>query len=138
MAEPGLQRPGIRAAACYGSARYDALAPDWCRPPGGQDPPSIALEAIAAVEELHGQIAEVEALIYADDAHGLRFELLPVPTNAEVLAILDRLMRRIARRRASLANADGVDEDAGPDVLAQVQADAATTWRSSTETRATV
>ena len=37
-----------------------------------------------------------------------------------------------------LANADGVDEDARPDVLAQVQADAATTWRSSAEARATV
>lgn len=32
----------------------------------------------------------------------------------------------------------GVDEDARPDVLAQVQADAATTWRSSAEALATV
>ena len=74
--------------------------------------------------------------VFVDEAQGLRFELLPVPTNADVLAILDRLLR--ACRIARLANAEGVDEDARPDVFAQVQADAATTWRSSTEARATV
>lgn len=87
---------------------------------------------------VHFHLVVPDGVFVDNDAHGLRFELLPVPTNAEVLAILDRLMRRIARRLANLANADGVDEDSCPDVLAQVQADAATTWRSSTETRATV
>ncbi len=76
--------------------------------------------------------------VFVDDDQGLRFELLPVPTNADVLAILDRLLRRIARRLAMHANAGAFEDDARPDVLAQVQADAATTWRSSTETRATV
>jgi hypothetical protein len=32
--------------------------------------------------------------VFVDDARGLRFELLPVPTNVDVLAILDRLLRR--------------------------------------------
>ncbi|MDQ3365202.1 MAG: transposase [Myxococcota bacterium] len=76
--------------------------------------------------------------VFVDEHQGLRFELLPVPTNADVLAILDRLRRRIARRLAMHANAGAFDDDARPDVFAQVQADAATTWRSSTETRATV
>lgn len=75
--------------------------------------------------------------VFVDGDAGLRFEMA-VPTNTDVLAILDRLLRRIARRLAMHANADDVDEDARPDVLAQVQADAATTWSSSTEARATV
>ena len=29
--------------------------------------------------------------VFAEDGAGLRFEMLPVPTNANVLAILDRL-----------------------------------------------
>ena len=69
--------------------------------------------------------------VFVDDAQGLRFELLPLPTNADVLAILDRLLRRIARRLATLADADTFDEDARPDVLAQVQAHAATNRRST-------
>jgi len=63
--------------------------------------------------------------------------MLPVPTNANVLAILDRIMRRVARRLANEAIGD-IDEDAAPDVLAQVQAEAATTWRSPTDGKPTV
>jgi hypothetical protein len=60
-----------------------------------------------------------------------------VPTNAEVLAILDRIMRRVARRLANETVGD-IEEDAVPDVLAQVQAEAATTWRSPTDGKPTV
>jgi hypothetical protein len=77
--------------------------------------------------------------VFAEDGAGLRFEMLPVPTNAQVLAILDRIMRRIARRLAKdAARRDldedaarrDLDEDAAPDLLAQIQADAASTWQS--------
>jgi hypothetical protein len=67
--------------------------------------------------------------VFVEDGTGLRFEMLPVPTNANVLAILDRIMRRIARRQANEARNE-LDEDVAPDVLAQVQAEAASTWRS--------
>jgi len=41
--------------------------------------------------------------VFVEAGEGLRFEMLPVPTNADVLAILDRIMRRIARRLANEA-----------------------------------
>ena len=50
---------------------------------------------------VHFHLVVPDGVFVDDEAHGLRFELLPVPTNAEVLAILDRLLRRIARRLAS-------------------------------------
>jgi len=75
--------------------------------------------------------------VFVEDGDGLRFVMLPMPTNANVLAILDRIMRRVARRLASEAIGD-IDEDAAPDVLAQVQAEAATTWRSPTDGKPTV
>ena len=68
--------------------------------------------------------------VFVKDGEGLRFEMLPVPTNAEVLAILDRIMRRIARRLAEDAGDGNVGDNAVPDVIAQVQAEAAGTWRS--------
>jgi len=68
--------------------------------------------------------------VFVEDGTGLRFEMLPVPSNANVLAILDRIMRRIARRLANDAARGELDEDATPDVLARVQAEAASTWRS--------
>jgi hypothetical protein len=71
-----------------------------------------------------------------EGVEGLRFEMLPVPTNADVLAILDRIMRRIARRLANDATSGELDEDAAPDVLAQVHAEAASTWRSPTDASA--
>ena len=66
------------------------------------------------------------------DGDDLRFVMHPVPTNADVVAILDRTMRRVARRLANEAVED-VDDGAARDVLAQVQAEAATTWRSPTD-----
>lgn len=75
--------------------------------------------------------------VFASDGDELRFEMLPVPTNADVLAILDRIMRRIARRLAKGAAGGDVDEEA-PDVLAQVQAEAASTWRSPMDASTTI
>jgi hypothetical protein len=76
--------------------------------------------------------------VFVKDGEGLRFEMLPVPTNAEVLAILDRIMRRIARRLAEDAADGNVDDNAVPDVLAQVQAEAAGTWRSPRDASALI
>jgi hypothetical protein len=75
--------------------------------------------------------------VFVSDGTGLRFEMLPVPTNANVLAILDRIMRQIARRLAKDEAAGALDEDA-PDLMAQVQAEAASTWRSPTDASITV
>jgi hypothetical protein len=72
--------------------------------------------------------------VFVDDGDGLRFEMHPVPTSAEVLAILDRIVRRVARRLADEACDDPQVEPA-PDVLAQVQAEAATTWRAPQDAR---
>jgi hypothetical protein len=72
------------------------------------------------------------------DGDGLRFEMLPVPTNDNVLAILDRIMRRIARRLAKDAAIDSVDDNAVPDVLAQIKAEAASTWRSPSDASVSV
>ena len=74
--------------------------------------------------------------VFVDDADRLVFALHPVPTSADVVAILDRIVRRIARRLAAEARDDAVDEDV--DVLAQVQAEAAATWRSPREGNPTV
>ncbi|HTR55598.1 MAG TPA: hypothetical protein VMJ10_33205, partial [Kofleriaceae bacterium] len=49
----------------------------------------------------------------------------------------DRIVRRIARRLATEAGGDDEVREA-PDVLARVQAEAAATWRSPTDGRATV
>src|SRR5688572_7728986 len=62
--------------------------------------------------------------------------MLPVATNANVLAILGRIMRQIARRLAKDAANGELEEDAAPDVLAQVQAEAASTWRLPTNASA--
>ena len=59
--------------------------------------------------------------VFVEDGEELRFEMLPVPTNADVLAILDRIMRRITRRLAKEAT-DDRDADPVSDVLARVQA----------------
>jgi hypothetical protein len=70
--------------------------------------------------------------VFAAAGDGLAFVLLPVPTGADLLAILDRLIRQVARRLAKEATgADDTDDaDLPPDLFAQVQAEAATTWRS--------
>src|SRR5271170_302113 len=75
--------------------------------------------------------------VFVDDGDGLRFEMHPVPTSADLLAILDRIVRRVARRLAADARDDD-DADAPPDVLAQVQAEAAATWRSPNDAKPTV
>jgi len=74
---------------------------------------------------------------FVDDGDGLRFAMHPVPTSADVLAILDWIVRRVARRLAADARDDD-DPDAPPDVLAQVQAEAAATWRPLSDTKPTV
>jgi hypothetical protein len=74
--------------------------------------------------------------VFVEDGEGLRFEMLPVPTDANVLAILDRIMRRIAPRLEKDATNGEHDEVATPDVFAQVQAEAASTWRSPTDASA--
>jgi hypothetical protein len=72
--------------------------------------------------------------VFVDDGEQLRFVMLPVPTNQDVLAILDRIVRRVARRLAAEARDDD-DMPAASDVLAQVQAEAAATWRAPSENR---
>ncbi|HEX7838091.1 MAG TPA: transposase, partial [Kofleriaceae bacterium] len=74
--------------------------------------------------------------VFVADEDQLAFALHPVPTGADVLAILDRIMRRIARRLADEACDDRMEE--GIDVLAQVQAEAAATWRSPHNGKPTV
>jgi hypothetical protein len=75
--------------------------------------------------------------VFVDDGEHLAFALHPVPTPCDVLAILDRIVRRIAHRLAAEARDDD-EVDAARDVLAHVQAEAAATWRSPTDGRATV
>ena len=68
--------------------------------------------------------------VFVDDCDQLRFAMLSVPKNQDVLAILDRIVRRVARRLAAEAR-DDHDMPAASDVLAQVQAEAAATPSSS-------
>ena len=73
--------------------------------------------------------------VFVDDDDRLAFAPHPVPTSADVLAILDRIVRRIARRLADEACDDRVEDI---DVLAQVQAEAAATWHSPHNGKPTV
>jgi hypothetical protein len=70
--------------------------------------------------------------VFTEAGDGLAFALLPAPTGADLLAILDRVIRQISRRLArEAAGANDTDDaDLPPDLFAQVQAEAATTWRS--------
>ncbi len=70
--------------------------------------------------------------VFAEAGDGLAFVQLPVPTGADLLAILDRVIRQVARRLANEAAGvnDTDDADLPPDLIAQVQAEAAMTWRS--------
>jgi hypothetical protein len=74
--------------------------------------------------------------VFVDAENRLAFALHPVPISADVVAILDRIVRRIARRLADEAREEAGDE--GVDVLAQVQAEAAATWRSPSDGKPTV
>ena len=70
--------------------------------------------------------------VFVDDGHGgLTFVLQAVPRGDDLLAILDRIVRRVMRRLSDEAAAD-LDESIDPtlDLFAQVQAEAATTWRA--------
>ncbi|MDB4953505.1 MAG: hypothetical protein JWO36_1074 [Myxococcales bacterium] len=77
--------------------------------------------------------------VFVDDGDRLAFVMHPIPTTADVLAILDRMVRRVERRLAAEACDDG-EADAAPDVLvlAQIAAEAAATWRSPAEGKPTV
>jgi hypothetical protein len=70
--------------------------------------------------------------VFTEAGDGLAFALLPAPTGVDLLAILDRVIRQISRRLArEAAGANDTDDaDLPPDLFAQVQAEAATTWRS--------
>jgi hypothetical protein len=89
---------------------------------------------------LHELVSRYAQTMLAElrDADGLAFALLPAPTGADLLAILDRVIRQISRRLArEAAGANDTDEaDLPPDLFAQVQAEAATTWRSPATTTA--
>jgi len=70
--------------------------------------------------------------VFVDDDHGgLAFVLHPVPRGADVIPILDRIVRRVMRRLADEAVVDPDESiDPTPDLFAQVQVEAATTWRA--------
>ena len=74
--------------------------------------------------------------VFVDAEDRLVFALHPVPTSADVLAILDRIVRRVTRRLADEACDDSVED--GVDVLAQVQAEAAARWRAAHNGKPTV
>ena len=61
---------------------------------------------------------------------GLMFTLLPAPTGRNLLAILDRVIRRVARRLAREQPDDAAADESPPELFAQIQAEAVTTWRS--------
>ena len=86
---------------------------------------------------MHFHVVVPEGVFVVDAAGNLTFVLQPIPTSAEVLAILDRILRQIVRRLAREA-ADSVDDEPAPELLAQLQAEAATTWRSPTDGKPTV
>ena len=58
--------------------------------------------------------------VFVEDGGPLAFAMLPVPTSEDVLAILDRIVRRVAKRLGREPHDD--DAPTTPDVLAQVQA----------------
>ena len=76
--------------------------------------------------------------VFAQTGTELAFMLLPAPTGGELLAVLDRVMRRVARRLDREEPDDPVLVDAPPELFAQLQAEAATTWRSPATARRSV
>jgi hypothetical protein len=59
-----------------------------------------------------------------------RYALRPAPISGDLLAILDRVMRQVAHRLDREEPDDLALADALPELFAQLQAEAATTWRS--------
>jgi hypothetical protein len=57
------------------------------------------------------------------------FTLLPAPTGRDLVAILDRVIRCVARRLAREQPDDAAADESPPELFAQIQAEAATTWR---------
>ena len=110
-----------------GQAHIDCCACAWH--PGAQDRGDHVRAAVRGLVNLnvHFHLVVPDG-VFVDDENRLAFALHPVPTSADVVAILERIVRRIARRLADEARDDSVEE--GGDVLAQVQAEAAATWRS--------
>jgi hypothetical protein len=76
--------------------------------------------------------------VFAETDAGLAFTLLPAPTGGDLLAILDRVMRRVARRLDCEEPDDPTLADSPPELFAQLQAEAATTWRSPASARRSV
>jgi hypothetical protein len=68
--------------------------------------------------------------VFTETDAGLAFALLPPPTGRDLLAILDRVIRRVAQRLAREQPDDAMADDSPPELFAQLQAEAATTWRS--------
>jgi hypothetical protein len=68
--------------------------------------------------------------VFTETDAGLAFALLPPPTGRDLLAILDRVIRCVAQRLAREQPDDAMADDSPPELFAQLQAEAATTWRS--------
>ena len=68
--------------------------------------------------------------MFTETDAGLMFTLLPAPAGRDLLAILDRVIRRVARRLAREQPDDAAADESPPELFAQIQAEAATTWRS--------
>jgi hypothetical protein len=57
--------------------------------------------------------------VFTDVGDGLAFALLPAPTGVDLLVILDRVIRQIARRLAEEAGVNNTDDaDLPPDLFA--------------------
>ena len=103
---------------------------------GARDPRTGAITFVQRFGGLvnlnvHFHIVTPDGVFVDDDHGGLAFVLHPVPRGEDLLAILDRIVRRVMRRLADEAVADPDESiDATPDLFAQVQAEAATTWRA--------
>jgi len=76
--------------------------------------------------------------VFAETDARLAFMLLPAPTGGDLLAILDRVMRRVARRLDREEPDDPALADSPPELFAQLQAETATTWRSPASARRSV
>jgi Putative transposase len=87
---------------------------------------------------VHYHLVVPDGVFVVDDVTGeLSLVPLPGPTEAELVAILDRVADRIAVRLADEAGDTNASDnvDTPPDLWSQVQADATTTWRSPSTSR---